>query len=99
MTDETKGGFIVGFICAVLLIVGIYLLISLVVSIFGKCKDMRSKTITITPEDVDLIREALAVSRINLEYEKYTVDEIIALQEQLTTIANQSSAIIEVSRL
>ena len=47
MTDETKGGFIVGFICAVLLIVGIYLLISLVVSIFGKCKDMRSKTITI----------------------------------------------------
>lgn len=99
MTDETKGGFIVGFICAVLLIVGIYLLISLVVSIFGKCKDMRSKTITITPEDVDLIREALAVSRINLEYEKYTVDEIIALQEQLTTIANQSLAIIEVSRL
>lgn len=99
MTDETKGGFIVGFICAVLLIVGIYLLISLVVSIFGKCKDMRSKTITITPEDVDLIREALAVSRINLEYEKYTVDEIIALQEQLTTIANQSSAIIEVSKL
>lgn len=99
MTDETKGGFIVGFICAVLIIVGIYLLISLVVSIFGKCKDMRSKTITITPEDVDLIREALAVSRINLEYEKYTVDEIIALQEQLTTIANQSSAIIEVSRL
>ncbi len=99
MTDETKGGFIVGFICAVLLIVGIYLLISLVVSILGKCKDMRSKTITITPEDVDLIREALAVSRINLEYEKYTVDEIIALQEQLTTIANQSSAIIEVSRL
>lgn len=99
MTDETKGGFIVGFICAVLLIVGIYLLISLVVSIFGKCKDMQSKTITITPEDVDLIREALAVSRINLEYEKYTVDEIIALQEQLTTIANQSSAIIEVSRL
>lgn len=98
MTDETKGGFIVGFICAVLLIVGIYLLISLVVSIFGKCKDMRSKTITITPEDVDLIREALAVSRINLEYEKYTVDEIIALQEQLTTIANQSSAIIEVSK-
>ena len=60
---------------------------------------MRSKTITITPEDVDLIREAIAVSRINLEYEKYTVDEIIALQEQLTTIANQSSAIIEVSRL
>ena len=99
MTDETKGGFIVGFICAVLLIVGIYLLISLVVSIFGKCKDMRSKTITITPEDVDIIREALAVSRINLEYEKYTVDEIITLQEQLTTIANQSSAIIEVSRL
>lgn len=99
MTDETKGGFIVGFICAVLIIVGIYLLISLVVSIFGKCKDMRSKTITITPEDVDLIREAIAVSRINLEYEKYTVDEIIALQEQLTTIANQSSAIIEVSRL
>lgn len=99
MTDETKGGFIVGFICAVLLIVGIYLLISLVVSIFGKCKDMRSKTITITPEDVDLIREALAVSRINLKYEKYTVDETIALQEQLTTIANQSSAIIEVSRL
>lgn len=99
MTDETKGGFIVGFICAVLLIVGIYLLISLVVSIFGKCKDMRSKTITITPEDVDIIREALAVSRINLEYEKYTVDEIIALQEQLTTIANQSSAIIEVSKL
>lgn len=99
MTDETKGGFIVGFICAVLLIVGIYLLISLVVSIFGKCKDMRSKTITITPEDVDIIREALAVSRINLEYEKYTVDEIIALQEQLTTIANQSSVIIEVSKL
>lgn len=99
MTDETKGGFIVGFICAVLLIVGIYLLISLVVSIFGKCKDMRSKTITITPEDVDIIREALAVSRINLEYEKYTVDEIIALQEQLTTIANQSSAIIKVSKL
>lgn len=99
MTDETKGGFIVGFICAVLLIVGIYLLISLVVSIFGKCKDMRSKTITITPEDVDIIREALAVSRINLEYEKYTVDEIIALQEQLTTIANQSSAIIEASKL
>lgn len=99
MTDETKGGFIVGFICAVSLIVGIYLLISLVVSIFGKCKDMRSKTITITPEDVDLIREALAVSQINLEYEKYTVDEIIALQEQLTTIANQSSAIIEVSKL
>ena len=98
MTDETKGGFIVGFICAVSLIVGIYLLISLVVSIFGKCKDMRSKTITITPEDVDLIREALAVSQINLEYEKYTVDEIIALQEQLTTIANQSSAIIEVSK-
>lgn len=58
-----------------------------------------AKYITITPEDVDLIREALAVSRINLEYEKYTVDEIIALQEQLTTIANQSSAIIEVSRL
>ena len=99
MTDETKGGCIVGFICAVSLIVGIYLLISLVVSIFGKCKDMRSKTITITPEDVDLIREALAVSQINLEYEKYTVDEIIALQEQLTTIANQSSAIIEVSKL
>ena len=99
MIDETKGGFIVGFICAVSLIVGIYLLISLVVSIFGKCKDMRSKTITITPEDVDLIREALAVSQINLEYEKYTVDEIIALQEQLTTIANQSSAIIEVSKL
>lgn len=99
MTDETKGSFIGGFICAVLLIVGIYLLISLVVSIFVKCKDMRSKTITITPEDVDLIKEALAVSRINLEYEKYTVDEIIALQEQLTTIANQSSAIIEVSRL
>ena len=98
MIDETKGGFIVGFICAVSLIVGIYLLISLVVSIFGKCKDMRSKTITITPEDVDLIREALAVSQINLEYEKYTVDEIIALQEQLTTIANQSSAIIEVSK-
>lgn len=98
MTDETKGGFIVGFICAVLLIVGIYLLISLVVSIFGKCKDMRSKTITITPEDVDIIREALAVSRINLEYEKYTVDQIIALQKQLTTIANQSSAIIEVSK-
>ena len=108
MTDETKGGFIVGFICAVLIIVGIYLLISLVVSIFGKCKDMRSKTITITPEDVDLIREALAVSRINhnklyennlFDFEKYTVDQIIALQEQLTTIANQSSAIIEVSRL
>ena len=58
-----------------------------------------AKYITITPEDVDLIREALAVSRINLEYEKYTVDEIIALQEQLTTIANQSSAIIEVSKL
>lgn len=57
-----------------------------------------AKYITITPEDVDLIREALAVSRINLEYEKYTVDQIIALQEQLTTIANQSSAIIEVSK-
>lgn len=107
MTDETKGGFIVGFICAVSLIVGIYLLISLVVSIFGKCKDMRSKTITITPEDVDLIREALAVSRINhnklyennlFDFEKYTVDQIIALQKQLTTIANQSSAIIEVSK-
>ena len=86
----------------------IYLLISLVVSIFGKCKDMRSKTITITPEDVDLIREALAVSRINhnklyennlFDFEKYTVDQIIALQKQLTTIANQSSAIIEVSKL
>lgn len=60
---------------------------------------MKIEKITITSEDVDLIREAIAVSRINLEYEKYTVDEIIALQEQLTTIANQSSAIIEVSRL
>ena len=67
-----------------------------------------AKYITITPEDVDLIREALAVSRINhnklyennlFDFEKYTVDQIIALQKQLTTIANQSSAIIEVSKL
>lgn len=66
-----------------------------------------AKYITITPEDVDLIREALAVSRINhnklyennlFDFEKYTVDQIIALQKQLTTIANQSSAIIEVSK-
>lgn len=32
------------------------------------------------------------------DFEKYTVDQIIALQKQLTTIANQSSAIIEVSK-
>lgn len=66
-----------------------------------------AKYITITPEDVDLIREALAVSRINhnilyennlFDFEKYTVDQSIALQKQLTTIANQSSAIIEVSK-
>ena len=99
MSSEQKGYFIVGFICAVLLVFGIYHLLSVVFSLVRKLKEIKSKTITITPEDVDLIREALAVSRINLEYEKYTVDEIIALQEQLTTIANQSSAIIEVSRL
>ena len=99
MSSEQKGYFIVGFICAVLLVFGIYHLLSVVFSLVRKLKEIKSKTITITPEDVDLIKEALAVSRINLEYEKYTVDEIIALQEQLTTIANQSSAIIEVSRL
>lgn len=68
---------------------------------------MKIEKITITSEDVDLIREALAVSRINhnklyennlFDFEKYTVDQIIALQKQLTTIANQSSAIIEVSK-
>lgn len=107
MSNEVKGGFIVGMISAVLLMVGTYILISLVVSLIRKYKDIKSKTITITPEDVDLIREALAVSRINhnklyennlFDFEKYTVDQIIALQKQLTTIANQSSAIIEVSK-
>jgi len=107
MSNEVKGGFIVGMISAVLLMVGTYILISLVVSLIRKYKDIKSKTIIITPEDVDLIREALAVSRINhnklyennlFDFEKYTVDQIIALQKQLTTIANQSSAIIEVSK-
>lgn len=107
MSNEVKGGFIVGMISAVLLMVGTYILISLVVSLIRKYKHIKSKTIIITPEDVDLIREALAVSRINhnklyennlFDFEKYTVDQIIALQKQLTTIANQSSAIIEVSK-
>lgn len=70
------------------------------------CNCAVSRYIKITPEDVDLIREALAVSRINhdklyennlFDFEKYTVNQIIALQKQLTTIANQSSAMIEVS--
>lgn len=107
MTDETKGGFIVGFICAVLLIFGFYHLLSFVFNLVRESKEMKRKEITITPEDVDLIREALAVSRINhdklyennlFDFEKYTVNQIIALQKQLTTIANQSSAMIEVSK-
>ena len=61
MSNEVKGGFIVGMISAVLLMVGTYILISLVVSLIRKYKDIKSKTIIITPEDVDLIREALAV--------------------------------------
>lgn len=107
MSNEEKGAFIVGFICAVLLTFGLYHLLTFVFSLVRKIKEIKSKTITITPEDVDLIREALAVSRINhdklyennlFDFEKYRVDQIIALQKQLTTIANQSSAMIEVSK-
>lgn len=106
MSSEQKGYYIVGFICALLLVFGLYHLLSFVFSLVRKIKDIKSKTITITSEDVDLIREALAVSRINhdklyennlFDFEKYTVDQIIALQKQLTTIANQSPVMIEVS--
>ena len=115
MTDETKGGFIVGFICAVLLFFGIYFLLSFVVSLIRKFRELKNKKehsvnvpqITITPEDVDIIREALAFSRTNYsnlyenngaDFQKARHDQIVALQKQLTGIANQSSAIIEVSK-
>lgn len=66
-----------------------------------------AKYICITPEDVDIIREALAFSRTNYsnlyenngaDFQKARLDQIVALQKQLTGIANQSSAIIEVSK-
>lgn len=107
MINEEKGAFIVGFICAVLLTFGLYHLLSFVFSLVRKIKEIKSKTITITPEDVDLIREALAFSRTNYstlyknngaDYQKAFLDQVIALQKQLTGIANQSSAIIEVSK-
>lgn len=107
MSSEQKGYFIVGFICAVLLTFGIYYLLSVVFSLVRKLKEIKSKTITITPEDVDMIREALAFSRTNYsnlyenngsDYQKAFLDRVIALQKQLTGIANQSSAIIEVSK-
>lgn len=107
MSSEQKGYFIVGFICAVLLTFGIYYLLSFVFSLVRKLKETKSKTITITPEDVDVIREALAFSRTSYsklyenngaDFQKVRLDKIIALQKQLTGIANQSSAIIEVSK-
>lgn len=107
MSSEQKGYFIVGFICAVLLVFGIYHLLSVVFSLVRKLKEIKSKTITITPEDVDIIREALAFSRTNYsnlyenngaDFQKARLDQIVALQKQLTGIANQSSAIIEVSK-
>lgn len=65
MSSEQKGYYIVGFICALLLVFGLYHLLSFVFSLVRKIKDIKSKTITITPEDVDMIREALAFSRTN----------------------------------
>lgn len=107
MSSEQKGHFIAGFICAVLLMIGLYYLLSFVFSLVSKSKEIKIKKITITPEDVDMIREALVFSRINFsklyenngsDYQKAWLYQVIALQKQLTGIANQSSAIIEVSK-
>ena len=107
MSSEQKGYYIVGFICALLLVFGLYHLLSFVFSLVRKIKEIKSKTITLTPEDVDIIREALAFSRTNYsnlyenngaDFQKARLDQIVALQKQLTGIANQSSAIIEVSK-
>lgn len=95
---------ITGLLGVALVVYGTFCLIRLAKRLRNR---QEAKYICITPEDVDLIREALVFSRINYsklyenngaDYQKAFLDRVIALQKQLTGIANQSSAIIEVSK-
>lgn len=95
---------IIGLLGVAFVVYGTFCLIRLAKRLFNR---QDAKYICITPEDVDMIREALAISRINYsklyenngsDFQKAWLDQIIALQKQLTGIANQSSAIIEVSK-
>lgn len=95
---------ITGLLGVALVVYGTFCLIRLAKRLRNR---QEAKYICITPEDVDLIREALVFSRINYsklyenngaDYQKAWLYQVIALQKQLTGIANQSSAIIEVSK-
>lgn len=110
MSNEVKGGFIVGMISAVLLMVGTYILISLVVSLIRKYKDIKSKTIIFTPEDIEVLEEALSCSELSFRDlltenpESCNEDEVhreIAKIRKLSTefigtLQDSSSVIIEV---
>ncbi len=112
MSNEVKGGFIVGMISAVLLMVGTYILISLVVSLIRKYKDIKSKTIIITPEDIEVLEEALSCFELfwrDLPTEdpeacnEYDVHREIAKIQKLSTefigtLQDSSPVIIEVSK-
>lgn len=63
--------------------------------------------IEITSEDVDIIREALALSQMNYntlyenngdEFSKAHIDKIVYVISIFTKIANRSSSTIEVSK-
>ena len=63
--------------------------------------------IEITSEDVDIIREALALSQMNYntlyenngdEFSKAQIDKIVYVISIFTKIANRSSSTIEVSK-
>ena len=66
MSNEEKGAFIVGFICAVLLTFGFYHLLSFVFNLVRKSKEMKRKEITLTSEDIEVLEEALSCSELSL---------------------------------
>ena len=111
MSSEQKGYYIVGFICALLLVFGLYHLLSFVFSLVRKIKDIKSKTITLTPEDIEVLEEALSCSELSWRDlltenpEACNEDEVhreIAKIRKLSTefigtLQDSSSAMIEVS--
>lgn len=93
---------ITGLLAVVLIVYGSFCLIRLAKKLRNR---QEVKYITITPEDVGLIRDALVHSydfynklyeKHGQDFEKDLVDKIKLLQRKFTTIATQSSAIIEV---
>lgn len=95
---------IIGLLGVSLVICGFFLLFRLSRRLHNREKALYIK---ITPEDVGLIRDALVHSyafynklyeKHGQDFEKDLVDKIKLLQRKFTTIATQSSAIIEVSK-